>query len=172
VAFVLVSHLSPNHHSLLTEILQRSTSMPVAQVVDQDRVAPNHVYIIPPAHDMAILNGVLQLSKTDAAQGLHLPIDGFFRSLADDQSERAIGIILSGTASDGTLGLRAILGEGGVCIVQTPATAKYDGMPQSAINAGYATHILNVNAMPAMLQKLSRQSGCRMKVSPLATPKN
>ena len=169
MAFVLVSHLSPNHHSLLTEILQRSTSMQVTQVIDQDRVVPNHVYIIPPGHDMALLNGVLQLSKMETAQGLSLPIDGFFRSLADDQAERAIGIILSGTASDGTLGLRAILGAGGVCIVQTPATAKYNGMPQSAINAGYAMHILNVEDMPAMLQELLRQSNYHTQVYPLVT---
>jgi two-component system CheB/CheR fusion protein len=169
MAFVLVSHLSPDHHSLLTEILQRSTSMPVAQVVDQNRVKPNHVYIIPPAHDMGLLNGVLQLSKTDTSGGLYLPIDIFFRSLAEDQAERAIGIILSGTASDGTLGLRAILGAGGTCIVQTPSTAKYNGMPQSAINAGYATHILNVEDMPLMLLELSRQSSFHLPVSPLVT---
>ena len=154
IAFVLVPHLSPDHHSLLTEILQRCTAMPVAQALDQKRVESNHVYIIPPDRDMAILKGVLQLSQPDSARGLRLPIDTFFRSLADDQAERAIGIILSGTASDGTLGLRAILGMGGVCMVQEPATAKYDGMPQSAIKAGYATHILAAEAMPAMLQKL------------------
>jgi two-component system CheB/CheR fusion protein len=171
MAFVLVSHLSPHHHSLLTEILQRITTMVVTQVVDQDRVVPNHVYVIPPDSDMALLHGVLQLSKTDTVHGLHLPIDGFFRSLADDQAEQSIGIILSGTASDGTLGLRAIHGAGGVCIVQTPATAKYDGMPKSAINSGYATHILNVEAMPAMLQELSQESSNRIKVSPQLTNK-
>lgn len=164
MAFVLVPHLSPDHHSLLTEILQRCTSMPVAQALDLGQVSPNHVYIIPPDCDMALLNGVLQLSQPEAARGQRLPIDGFFRSLADDQAEYAIGIILSGTASDGTLGLRAILGAGGVCMVQTPATAKYDGMPQSAINAGYTTHILNVEAMPAQLQELAHQSGFRSKV--------
>ena len=169
MAFVLVSHLSPDHHSLLTEILQRNTRMPVAQAVDQDRVAPNHVYIIPPNSDMSLLNGVLHLSQAITRRGLHLPIDGFFRSLADEQAERAIGIILSGTASDGTLGLRAILGAGGVCMVQTPATAKFDGMPQSAINSGYVTHVLSVEAMPAMLQELSRQSGYRKLVPPLVT---
>jgi two-component system CheB/CheR fusion protein len=166
IAFVLVPHLSPDHHSLLTEILQRCTSMPVAQALNQTRVEPNHVYIIPPDRDMALLNGVLQISQSGQARGLRLPIDGFLRSLADDQAERAIGIILSGTASDGTLGLRAILGVGGVCMVQTPATAKYDGMPQSAITAGYATHILNVEAMPATLLELARQSSCRSNVSP------
>jgi two-component system CheB/CheR fusion protein len=128
---------------------------------------PNHVYIIPPDSEMALFNGVLQLSKTNSERGLRLPIDGFFRSLADDQDERAIGIILSGTGADGTLGLRAIHGGGGQCIVQTPATAKYDRMPQSAINSGYTTHILNVEMMPAMLQELCRQSGYHIHVSPL-----
>lgn len=140
MAFVLVPHLDPGHVSLLTEILQRSTAMPVLQALDQVAVAPNHVYVIPPNREMAILGGVLQLSMPELARGQRMPIDTFLRSLAEDQAERAIGIILSGTATDGTLGLRAILGAGGVCMVQDPATAKYDGMPQSAINAGYATH--------------------------------
>ncbi len=166
MAFVLVPHLSPDHHSLLTEILQRCTAMPVAQALAQDRVEPNRVYIIPPDRDMTLHHGVLQLTQPDAARGLRLPIDRFLRSLADDQAEHAIGIILSGTASDGTQGLRAILGAGGVCIVQEPATAKYDSMPQSAIKAGYVTHILNVAAMPALLLELARQSDYRMKVAP------
>ncbi|MDD2776284.1 MAG: chemotaxis protein CheB [Gallionella sp.] len=166
MAFVLVSHLSPDHHSLLTEILQRCTAMPVAQAHDQARVEPNHVYVIPPDSDMSLLNGALQLSHPDKVRGQRLPIDGFFRSLAEDQVEHAIGIILSGTASDGTLGLRAILEAGGVCMVQKPSTAKFDGMPQSAITAGYATHILPVADMPAKLQELAHQSGLRIKVPP------
>lgn len=170
MAFVLVSHLPPEHHSLLAEILQRSTNMPVNQVVDQDKVVPNHVYIIQPNCDMSILNGVLQLSKTTAERGQHLPIDIFFRSLAEDKADKSIGIILSGTASDGVLGLRAIHDAGGVCMVQTPATAKYDGMPQSAIHSGYVTNILNVEVMPEMLQKISRQSGPRLNASALVTP--
>jgi two-component system, chemotaxis family, CheB/CheR fusion protein len=165
LAFVLVSHLSPDHHSLLTDILQRCTPMPVAQAFDNNRVEPNHVYAIPPDREMAILNGVLQLSQPGAVRGMRLPIDIFFRSLADDQAENAIGIILSGTASDGTQGLRAILGAGGVCMVQDPATAKYDSMPQSAIKAGYATYILPVEAMPGKLLELARQSGYRSKVA-------
>jgi len=164
MAFVLVPHLDPDHHSLLTEILQRSTTMPVAQALDQIRVEPNRVYIIPPNRDMAILNGVLQLSLPDHARGQRLPIDGFLRSLAEDRVEQAIGIILSGTASDGTLGLRAILGAGGVCMVQEPSTAKYDGMPKSAITAGYATHVLPAAEMPSMLLKLAGRSMYRQKV--------
>lgn len=168
MAFVLVPHLAPEHRSLLTEILQRCTTMPVAQAVDQDRVAPNHVYIIPPDREMAIHHGILQLAQPDKAHGQRLPIDGFFRSLAEDSAEQAIAIIFSGTASDGTLGLRAILGAGGVCMVQDPATAKYDGMPQSAIKAGYATHILPVEAMPEKLLELIQLSARRCKILPLS----
>jgi two-component system CheB/CheR fusion protein len=172
MAFVLVSHLSPNHHSLLSEILQRSTSMPVTQVVDKDTVAPNHVYIIPPAHNMVLVNNTLQLSKIDIGQALNFPINVFFHSLAKERSNRAIAIILSGTASDGTLGFSDIIDKGGVCMVQTPSTAKYDSMPQSAINAGCVTHILNVEEMPLVVKELSRQSDYRMKVPPLVTPES
>jgi two-component system CheB/CheR fusion protein len=164
MAFVLVPHLDPAHESLLTDILQRTTAMPVAQAFDQDPVAPNHVYIIPPNREMAILNGVLQLSVPEQARGRRMPIDGFLRSLAEDQAEDAMGIILSGTAKDGTQGLRAIFDAGGICMVQEPSTAQYDGMPQSAIASGYATHILPVAKMPAMLQELVRQSVFRQKV--------
>jgi len=171
MAFVLVSHLDPGHVSLLTEILQRSTAMPVVEALDQVAVEPNHVYVIPPNREMAILNGVLQLSVPELVRGQRMPIDGFLRSLAEDQAERAIGIILSGTATDGTLGLRAILGGGGVCMVQEPSTAKYDGMPHSAINAGYATHILAVEDMPAMLLEVARQSVLRQRMAPVAPEK-
>ena len=151
LAFVLVPHLDPSHASILTEILQRSTVMPVVEAQDQMAVAPNNVYVIPPNRDMAIFNGALQLSLPEAPHGQRMPIDAFLRSLAEDQGERAIGIILSGTGTDGTLGLRSILGAGGVTLVQDPATAKYDGMPVSAIKAGYATHVLPVDKMPAAL---------------------
>ena len=164
MAFVLVPHLDPGHVSLLTEILQRSTAMPVHEALDQIAVEADHVYIIPPNREMAILGGVLQLSVPEQARGQRMPVDGFLRSLADDQREHAIGIVLSGTATDGTLGLRAIHGAGGVCMVQEPSTAKYDGMPQSAINAGYATHILPVERMPAMLLEALRLSAIRLRV--------
>jgi len=144
MAFVLVPHLDPGHVSLLTEILQRCTSMAVLEALDQMRIEANHVYIIPPNREMGILGGLLQLSVPEMVRGQRMPIDGFLRSLAEDQGERAIGVVLSGTATDGTLGLRAILGAGGVCMVQEPSSAKYDGMPQSAISSGYATHILPV----------------------------
>ncbi|MDP2430642.1 MAG: chemotaxis protein CheB [Pseudomonadota bacterium] len=155
MAFILVSHLDPDHVSLLGEILQRSTAMPVVEVRDQLKVAPNHVYVMPPNRDMAIFHGVLQLSVPEAPRGQRMPIDAFLRALAEDQGERGIGIILSGTGTDGTLGLRAILGAGGVTLAQDPATAKYDGMPISAIQAGYATRVLAPDRMPQALAQLS-----------------
>jgi two-component system CheB/CheR fusion protein len=164
MAFVLVPHLDPDHHSQLAAILQRSSQMEVSEALDLLKVAPNHIYIIPPNRDMAILNGVLQLSIPSRARGQRLPIDYFFRSLAEDQAEQAIGIILSGMASDGTSGLHAILVAGGVCMVQEPATAKFDSMPKNAINAGYVTHILTVEEMPAKLIELFRQSPFRQKL--------
>ncbi|RPI38895.1 MAG: SAM-dependent methyltransferase [Methanoregulaceae archaeon] len=156
MAFVLVPHLGPDHASMLSEILQRNTTMPVLEVVDQTAVSPDHVYIIPPNRDLAIFHGVLQLSTAERTHGQRLPIDSFFRSLAEDQGERAICVILSGSGSDGTLGLRAINGAGGVSFVQEPSTAKYDGMPTSAIQSGLATYVLPVDRIPEKLVRYVR----------------
>ena len=152
LAFVLVPHLDPSHGSLLTEILQRATTMPVIEALDQLPVEVNHVYIIPPNRDMEIFHGELQLTVPTAPRGQRLPIDNFLRSLAEDQQENTVGIILSGTGTDGTQGARAIHGMGGIVLVQEPGTAKYDGMPTSVINAGYATHSLPIDRMWATLQ--------------------
>ncbi|MCG6933315.1 MAG: PAS domain-containing protein [Gallionella sp.] len=164
MAFVLVPHLDPGHSSILTEILQRSTAMPVVEAQDQIRVEPNCVYVIPPNRDMAIFHGSLQLSVPEQPRGQRMPIDAFLRSLAEDQGEHAIGIILSGTGTDGTLGLRAIIGAGGISLVQDPATAKYDGMPASAIQAGYATHVLPVEKMPGVLLSGARIQTLRQQM--------
>ena len=160
-AFVLVSHLDPSHESILTEILQRSTALPVVEVQDQLVVKANHIYVIPPNRDMTIFHGALQLSVPEAPRGQRMPIDAFFRSLAEDQGERAMGVVLSGTGSDGTLGLRAILGGGGVTFVQDPGTAKYDGMPSSAIRSGFATHVLPVEKMPEAMRAAWRAPSTR-----------
>ncbi len=151
MAFVLISHLDPSHASILTEILQRTTPMPVVEAQDQMQVMPNCVYVIPPNRDMTIFHGALQLSIPTALRGQRMPIDAFLRSLAEDQSEKSVGIILSGTGTDGTLGLRAILGAGGITLAQEPTTAKFDGMPVSAIQAGYVTHTLPVDKMSEVL---------------------
>jgi len=156
MAFVLISHLSPDHVSLLAEILQRATNMPVIEAQDQMQVSANSVYTIPPNRNMTIFHGKLQLSIPFESHAPHLPIDEFLRSLAEDQGDNAIGIILSGTGTDGTLGLRDIVGAGGVSLVQEPATAKYDGMPSSAIQAGYANHTLPVEKMAEVIISGSR----------------
>ena len=151
MAFVLIQHLDPSHTSILSEILQRSTRLPVYEATDQMPVLPNNIYVIPPNREMAIFNGKLQLNTPAEPRGQRLPIDTFLRSLADERGESGIGIVLSGTGTDGTLGLRAILGAGGISIVQSPETAKFNGMPYSAIHAGYATHILPATEMAAAL---------------------
>jgi len=168
MAFVLVQHLDPSHPSLLAEILQRTTTMPVLEAEDQMTVAANTVYVIPPNRDMAIFHGKLQLSLPDEPRGHRLPIDAFLRSLAEDQQEQAVGIILSGTGTDGTQGLRAIMGMGGMTLVQKPETAKYNGMPASAIQAGYASYVLAVGKMPeALLNNTRRLSADITTPSPL-----
>jgi two-component system CheB/CheR fusion protein len=161
MAFVVVSHLDPSHESILTEIIQRAAALPTVQAADQLVVEPDHIYVIPPNRDMTIFHGTLQLVMPEAPRGQRMPIDGFFRSLAEDQGERSVGVVLSGTGSDGSQGLRAILGAGGVTFVQEPATARYDGMPSSAIQAGYATHVLPVEKMPEEMRKLQRAFDAR-----------
>jgi len=151
MAFVVVQHLAPDHKSLLTELIRRFTRMDVFEVEDGMEVRPNCAYIIPPNHDMALLNGRLQLLPPMAPRGHRLPIDFFFRSLAESQRELAIGIVLSGTGSDGTLGARAIKGEGGMVMAQTPESTEFDGMPLSAIATGLVDYELAPAAMPAQL---------------------
>ncbi|HMQ51704.1 MAG TPA: chemotaxis protein CheB [Anaerolineae bacterium] len=151
MAFVLVQHLDPTHESILVDLIRRYTRMEVFQVQDGMKIRPNCIYVIPPNRDMAILHGTLHLMEPSARRGLRLPIDFFFRSLSEDQGERAIGIVLSGTGSDGTLGLKAIKGEGGMAMVQDPLSAKYDGMPRSAISTGMMDFILSPEAMAEQL---------------------
>ena len=151
MAFVLVQHLAPDHKSILTDLIRRYTRMQVFEVEDGMVVQPNCAYIIPPNRDMAFLNGTLQLLEPAAPRGQRLPIDFFFRSLAQDQRERAICIVLSGTGSDGTLGVRAIKGEGGMVMAQNPASTEYDGMPRSAIATGLVDYELPPAEMPAQL---------------------
>ncbi len=151
MAFVLVQHLAPDHKSILTELIRRYTRMQVFEVEDGMAVQPNCAYIIPPNRDMAFLNGALHLFEPSAPRGLRLPIDFFFRSLAQDQGERAICIVLSGTGSDGTQGVRAIKGEGGMAMAQSPDSTEYDGMPRSAIATRLVDYELPPAEMPAQL---------------------
>ena len=138
MACVVVQHLDPTQKGMMVELLQRATALKVLQVKDRMKVEPDHVYVIPPNQDMSILHGVLHLLAPAAPRGLRLPIDFFLRSLADDQRDNGIGVILSGMGSDGTLGVRAIKEHAGVVFVQTPASAKFDAMPRSVIDAGLA----------------------------------
>ena len=146
-AFVVIQHLDPNHQGILPELLQRATAMTVAQAGDSMTVKPNCVYVIPSNKDLSILHGKLHLLDPVAPRGLRLPINSFFRALADDQRERAIGVILSGMGSDGTLGLRAIKENAGLGVVQSPETAKFDAMPRSAIEAGLADMVAAPDAL-------------------------
>jgi len=151
MAFVLVQHLAPDHGSILAELVQRTTRMKVVEVEDGMAVQVNCAYIIPPNRDMAFLNGSLQLLEPTAPRGHRLPIDFLFRSLAQDQGEHAIGIVLSGTGSDGTLGVRAIKGEGGMVMAQNPDSCEFDGMPRSALATGMVDYELPPAEMPAQL---------------------
>jgi len=151
VGFVLVPHLDPTHTSMLPELLQRLTKMTVVQARHGIKVAPNQIYVVPPNKDIEIIRGTLCLSDPSIRQAIRLPIDLFFRSLAADQGQGAVGIILSGSGSDGTLGLQAIKAEYGMAIVQDPNSAKFRGMPTSAIDAGLADFILPPAKIPAQL---------------------
>ena len=156
MAFVLVQHLDPTHESLLTQLLSRNTGMVVSEVIDGMAVAPNHVYVIPRNTNMAIVEGVLRLLPREEARGRHRPIDYFLRTLAEDQGDRAIGVILSGTASDGTLGLEAIKADGGIAFAEDPESAKYDSMPRSAIASGHVDFVLTPEGIAKELARISR----------------
>ena len=158
MAYVLVQHLHPSHESFLTEILQKVTKIPVIEISDDIKVLPNHIYIIP-SNKMLIANdGKLELSpRPDKSKNkLNLPIDLFFTSLAEIHQTHAIGVVLSGTASDGTLGLKAIKDNGGITIAQD-TSAEYDGMPQSAVYAGVVDFILSPEEIPQKISEIINQ---------------
>ena len=151
MSFVVVQHLDPSGHSSMPEILSRFTAMPVQVVSDGLKVIPNSIYLIPPGVSMSIEKGSLFLREPVQPPGLRLPIDFFFRSLAEEKGPAAVCIILSGTGTDGTLGLKAVKAAQGVVFVQDPKSARYDGMPRSAIDTGLADFILKPDQMPAKL---------------------
>lgn len=151
MAFVVIQHLDPTYKGMLPELLQRVTGMKVYQVKDRMRTKPNCVYVIPPNTSMSILNGVLHLFKPIETRGLRMPIDFFMRSLADDQHDMAIGVILSGMGSDGSIGLRAIKENNGIVVAQEPDTAKYDSMPHNAIESVVVDLVSPPHEMPGMI---------------------
>jgi len=154
MAFIIIQHLDPNHKGMMPELLQRMTSMTVFQVTDDLKVKPNCVYVIPPNKSMSILNGTLYLFAAVETHGIRLPIDIFFRSLANDQQEKSIGIIFSGMGSDGSIGIKAIKEKNGIVLVQEPSTAKFDGMPRSAIQAVTPDIIADADKLPEKLIEL------------------
>jgi two-component system, chemotaxis family, CheB/CheR fusion protein len=156
MAFVLVQHLDPKHHSILRELMAKRTSMPVVEVTDGTPVERDHVYVIPPNMTMTISERVLHLRPREEGSVSHMTVDSFMRSLAADQGPNAIGVILSGVGSDGTLGMAEIQAQGGVTFAQDETTAKYDGMPRSAIAAGCVDFVLPPKGIAQELARIAK----------------
>jgi two-component system CheB/CheR fusion protein len=157
MAFVVVQHLSPDHKSLMVELLAKHTEMPVQHATDGMLVEPNHIYLIPPSKNITIYHGSLFLADQDRSLGhINFPIDLFFDSLAEDKGEEAIAVVLSGTGSDGTRGVGAVKDKGGLIVVQDPETAQYSGMPRSALRTGLVDRVLAPDAMPEALLQFIR----------------
>jgi two-component system, chemotaxis family, CheB/CheR fusion protein len=157
LALVFIPHLDPTHESAMVELLSRTTRLPVYQAAEAAQVACNSVYVLPPNSDMTISDGVLHLVRREAGRGQHMPIDTFFRALAEDQTTNAVGVILSGTANDGTLGLLAIKNNGGITFAQDSDSAKYDGMPHSATAAGVVDFVLPPDRIAQELIRIQKQ---------------
>jgi len=156
MAFVLIQHLEPKHESALATLLSKAASMPVVEVSDGIAVEPNHVYVIPPNKNMTIRKGTLRLAPRAGTSGVQHPIDGFSIALAEEQGNAAVGVVLSGTGSDGTYGLKAIKAAGGVTFAQDPQTAEFPAMPMSAITAGSVDFVLSPKLIAAELGRIGR----------------
>lgn len=153
MAFVLIQHLDPDHESMMADLLTKYTEMPVRQADEQVRIQPNHVYMIPPNKFLKIADGGLFLEEPVKQRGVRMPIDHFFRSLAEDRGQRAVGVILSGTASDGSIGIKEIKAAGGMTMVQRPDSAEYDGMPRNAVATRAVDFVASIEEMPDILLK-------------------
>lgn len=170
MAFVLVQHLAPTHESLLPEILQKVTAIPVLEIADSVKVQPDHIYILPSNKMLVANDGVLQLSpRLTKKNELNLPIDLFFTSLAEVHQNQAIGVVLSGTGSDGTKGLKAIKENGGITFAQDVDSASHDGMPQSAIKAGVVDFIISPREIPQKLLEVTRDRPTKSNDEPQQT---
>lgn len=156
LSFIVIQHLSPDYKSMMVELLSKKTALAVTRAEDNLRVEPDTIYLIPPRKNLTIFHGRLFLTDQDHSRGINLPIDVFLRSLAEDQGEKAIGIILSGTGSDGVRGIRALKETGGMVMVQAEDSARFDGMPRAAISTGLADFVLKPGEMPAKLQAFAR----------------
>ncbi len=170
MAFVVISHLDPKHISILPELLSKQTKMKVIQISDGITIEPDHVYVIPPNKNISILNNSLYLIDISKPRGFNLPIDNFFRSLAQDKGANAICVILSGTGSDGSLGLKEIKAGLGMVMVQDGKSATYDGMPRNAVQTGLADYVLAVEDMPDHLIKYAKHTKLK-KIKPVDTDK-
>ncbi len=155
MAYVLVQHLDPSHESILPELLSRTTNIPVHEITDDIHLAPNHIYIIPANKMLTSTDGVLKLNPRDLKNPKNLPIDVFFTSLAEVHTSFAVGVVLSGTGTDGTLGLKAIKAHRGITFAQDSKSAAFDSMPQSAIDAGVVDFILPPEEIPAQLHDIN-----------------
>lgn len=167
MAFVIIQHLSPDHKSLLADILGKDTNMPVVEAEDGMRVERNHIYMIPPKYNLEIVSDILRLRKYNI-KNINHPIDVFFRSLAAAYENRAVAVILSGTGSDGTNGIRSIKDKNGVIIVQTPESAKFDGMPRNAIATGFVDMVLNPDSIAREMRHIAASmvdAGNRLQLS-------
>ena len=158
MAFIVVTHLDPNHISIMPELIQKSTRMKLFQAEDGMLIEPNHIYVAPPNSELAVLHGKIRLIEPLEAHGFRLPIDYFFKSLSADLGDKAVCIILSGMASDGTEGLKVVKSELGMVMVQDPLSAKFDGMPTSAIKTGLVDYILPPQDMPDQLIKYTSRN--------------
>ena len=148
LAFVIIQHLAPDYKSILADIVNRYTEMDVCQIEDKMKIQAGKVYIIPPNHHVLLEDDKLMLKEMDKKHGINLPIDVFFRSMKDNIAEKSVAVILSGTGSDGTLGIKEVKEAGGLTIVQQPDTADYDGLPTNAIRTGVIDYVIPVNEMP------------------------
>ena len=155
LAFVVVVHLDPERRSRMAELLQGRTAMPVSQVDTATKVQANHIYVIPPAHDLAMVGDTLTLRER-GERSSHAPVDLLFRTLAEAYGQDAVGVVLSGTGVDGTAGLRHIRRAGGVTVAQSPEQAEYDGMPSNAISSGFVDLVLPSSRIPGELTRLHR----------------
>ncbi|KPA19590.1 chemotaxis protein CheR [Candidatus Magnetomorum sp. HK-1] len=165
MCFIIAQHLDPKHRSMLVSLLERHTEMPVSEVSDKQQLAPDKVYITPSGKDVAISDEELILTKPLATIGPKPSVDYFFTSLAEEKGDRAVGIILSGTGSDGAHGIRAIKVGGGITIAQSTKTAKYNGMPASAIETGHVDKILSPEDIGPELEMLIHHSHSIPKLS-------
>ena len=157
-SYIVIQHLSPDYKSMMGELLAKTAKLPIEQITDNSEVEPSKIYLIPPVNNLTIENGILHLSEKPKNQKLNLPIDLFLDSLADYKKDRAIAVILSGTGSDGTRGVKAIKEADGMVMVQDPEQAKFDGMPKSAINSGMVDYILPVEEMGSEINRFIEAS--------------